>query len=154
ISAGVILVLSSALSKEKLEGAETARGESAEVITFLPDPKVNTDDRGIGAGTKARIGFGKARGEGSGPQPKKPRGGGGGGQDDPLPTQVGKPPQSSAIAAPIPKFPPVQKQALPVAGIDLDPALWRNLPAAQYGDPRSKSTAPSNGPGDGEGMGT
>jgi TonB family protein len=71
-----------------------------------------------------------------------------------LPAQVGKPPQPSPIPAPIPKFPPVQTQALPVAGLELDPALWKNLPAAQYGDPRSKSAAPSNGPGEGNGMGT
>jgi protein TonB len=41
-----------------------------------------------------------------------------------------------------------------VAGIDIDPALWKNLPMAVYGDPRSKSSAPSGGPGDNGGMGT
>jgi protein TonB len=44
-------------------------------------------------------------------------------------------------------------QALPVAGIDLDPALWRKLDYSSYGDPRSKETTPSNGPGDGGGVG-
>jgi protein TonB len=43
---------------------------------------------------------------------------------------------------------------LPVAGIDIDPALWKNLPMAVYGDPRSKSSTPSGGPGDNGGMGT
>jgi protein TonB len=45
-------------------------------------------------------------------------------------------------------------QALPVAGIDLDPALWRKLDYSSYGDPRSKSTVASNGSGDGGGVGT
>ena len=40
-----------------------------------------------------------------------------------------------------------------MAGLDIDPALWRNLNYASYGDPRSKSTTPSNGPGDGGGIG-
>jgi TonB family protein len=43
---------------------------------------------------------------------------------------------------------------LPAAGVDIDPALWKNLPLAVYGDPRSKSSAPSNGPGTDGGMGT
>jgi protein TonB len=41
-----------------------------------------------------------------------------------------------------------------MAGIDIDPALWKNLPLAIYGDPRSKSSSPSNGSGDEGGMGT
>src|ERR1700682_1303953 len=44
-------------------------------------------------------------------------------------------------------------QALPAAGIDIDAALWRNLSSTSYGDPRSKSTTPSNGPGVGGGVG-
>src|SRR3989442_7809664 len=50
--------------------------------------------------------------------------------------------------------PSLPNAALPVAGVDLDPALWRNLPFAAYGDPRSKSTVVSKGPGDGGGVGT
>ena len=45
-------------------------------------------------------------------------------------------------------------QALPSAGIDIDPALWRKLSFSSYGDPRSKSNTPSNGPGNGGGVGT
>jgi len=41
-----------------------------------------------------------------------------------------------------------------VAGIDIDPALWKSLPLSVYGDPRSKSAMLSNGPGEGGGMGT
>jgi protein TonB len=125
------------------------------MIQLPSDSKVNPEDPGIGAGSKAgRVGFASEQGEGSGPRPIKSTGGGTGGQRDPLPAQVGKPPQPSEIPAPIPKFPPVQKQTLPVAGIDIDSALWKNLPAAVYGDPRSTSATPSGGPGDNGGMGT
>jgi TonB family protein len=59
------------------------------------------------------------------------------------------------IPAPIPttyaRLPP---QALPAAGIDIDPVLWKDLPFPNYGDPRSKSTVASNGPGNGGGVGT
>jgi len=52
------------------------------------------------------------------------------------------------------EVPPAHQQTLPIAGIDLDPALWKNLSRANYGDPRSNSSSPSNGPGNGGGMGT
>ena len=32
--------------------------------------------------------------------------------------------------------------------------LWKDLPYPNYGDPRSKSTVASNGPGEGGGLGT
>lgn len=80
-------------------------------------------------------------------------GGGGGGNHDPLPQQTGKLPPPSPIPAPIPLTPRVIPPALPVAGVDLDPALWKDLKAPVYGDPRSTSTIPSKGPGEGEGIG-
>jgi TonB family protein len=43
---------------------------------------------------------------------------------------------------------------LPVAGIDIDPALWKDMKAPVFGDPRSNSTASSKGPGEGGGIGT
>jgi protein TonB len=43
---------------------------------------------------------------------------------------------------------------LPEAGINIDPVLWKDLPYPNYGDPRAKSTTPSNGPGQGGGVGT
>jgi len=95
---------------------------------------------GLGAGEKSRVGFEK---------------GGGGGDHAQLPPSRGRLPQPSVIPAPIPttyaRLPP---QALPAAGIDIDPVLWKDLPFPTYGDPRSKSTMPSNGPGDGGGVGT
>ena len=99
------------------------------------------------------MGFDRGKGEGSQPKPKRARGGGSGGLQDELAAQQGRLPQPSEIPAPIPKLPPARKQVLPVAGIDIDPALWKNLPFPVYGDPRSNSTTPSNGPGDGGGMG-
>ena len=41
-----------------------------------------------------------------------------------------------------------------MAGIDIDPALWKDLKAPVYGDPRSNSDVPSKGPGEGGGIGT
>ena len=128
--------------------------ETRLIAIFLPTPIALKEDQGVGAGDKGRVGLAVGKGEGSGLRPRRSTGGGGGGLHDPLPPQIGKPPQVSVIPAPIPKLPPVQKAALPVAGIDIDPALWKNLPLAVHGDPRSKSSVPSNGPGDGGGMGT
>jgi TonB family protein len=113
------------------------------------------NDAGVGAGEKGRVGFESGRGEGSRPVPAKARGGGGGGTHNQSAPSQGRLPQTSEIPAPISttlaRLPP---QALPVAGIDIDPALWKNLSFTSYGDPRSKSTTPSNGPGDGGGVGT
>jgi TonB family protein len=84
----------------------------------------------------------------------KSTGGGGGGDHSKDPAQVGAVPPPSEIPAPIPKFPPVQKASLPAAGIEIDPALWQAMPMPVYGVPTSRSSVPSNGPGDGGGMGT
>jgi TonB family protein len=154
LSAAMILVLIDRLGSERAASAAGVPAESAQIVTFLPDTNINPEDPGIGAGKNGRVGLNNGKGEGSGPEPKKSTGGGGGGNHDRTPAQIGKPPQPSPIPAPIPQFPPVQKQALPVAGTDIDPMLWKNLPLANYGDPRSKSTAPSNGPGENGGMGT
>ncbi|MGZ8844242.1 MAG: energy transducer TonB [Pyrinomonadaceae bacterium] len=43
---------------------------------------------------------------------------------------------------------------MPLAGINIDPVLWKDLPFRDYGDPRSKSTTASNGPGKDGGVGT
>jgi protein TonB len=112
-------------------------------------------DSEIGAGERGRVGFDHGNGEGSRPIPARAHGGGSGGMRDQLPSSQGRLPQPSVIPAPIPttlaRLPP---QALPAAGLDIDPALWRNLAFTSYGDPRSKFTVASNGPGDGNGVGT
>jgi len=99
------------------------------------------------------VGFNHDRGEGSAAEAQQSSGGGGGGNHNPLPAPQGRLPPPSPIPAPIPQFPPAQKQALAVAGSDIDPALWRNLPIAGFGDPRAKATAVANGPGGEGGMG-
>jgi TonB family protein len=133
--------------------ADLNQVQLVQVLEFTPEPKVNPHDRGVGTGSHGRVGFANSNGEGSAPEPRKSTGGGSGGLHNPIPAQQGRPPQPSPIPAPIPQFPPVHKPTLPVAGIDIDPALWANLPLSAYGDPRSSSTSPSNGPGDGGGMG-
>lgn len=102
----------------------------------------------------AGIGFQQGNGGGSGATPKRPQGGGSGGNHTPIPQQTGKIPIPSLIRAAIPITPPVHPPSLPAAGIDLDPALWKDLKAPVYGDPRSTSAIPSKGPGEGEGIGS
>jgi len=111
-------------------------------------------ETGIGANDNGRVGFNKGHGEGSGPTPARAQGGGGGGDHSLLPAPVGRLPQVSEIPAPIPTtYARALPQALPDAGIKLDPVLWKDLPYPNYGDPRSKSTTPANGPGEGRGLG-
>jgi TonB family protein len=157
LTAAMLVMVSGGFSNQSYIAAKqraTETAELAKIVEFTPDSNVNPHDRGVGAGSQGRVGLANGKGEGSAPELRKSSGGGGGGQHDPLPAQQGRVPPPSPIPAPVPKFPPVEKQALPVAGIDIDPALWANLPMPLYGDPRSKSTSPSNGPGDGGGMGT
>jgi len=70
---------------------------------------------------------------------------------DQVPHSQGRLPQPSVIPAPISttyaRLPPPSS-----AGLDIDPALWKDLKFTSYGDPRSKSTTPSNGLGDGGGV--
>ncbi|HKG80307.1 MAG TPA: energy transducer TonB [Pyrinomonadaceae bacterium] len=125
-------------------------------IVFLEQskPPDSTSESRIGKDGAGRVGFQKNKGEGSGPSPKLAQGGGGGGSHNPTPPQAGKLPPPSSILAAIPTSPPLNPPALPVAGIDIDPALWKDLKAPVYGDSRSKSDIPSKGPGEGEGIGT
>jgi TonB family protein len=104
-------------------------------------------------------GFNKGSGGGSKPKQERPGGGGGGGRQEQTPASAGKLPQASLtvpqILPPDPKPPVVRNPALPVAAsVVADPLLVppdaRVLP---YGDPKSKSTTPSSGPGTGNGIG-
>jgi TonB family protein len=124
-------------------------------IANQPAPKPETKlDSSIGKDGKGRVGFQSGKGEGSGPTPQLARGGGGGGAGEPDPPQAGKLPPPSSILAAIPKAPPINPPSLPEAGIDIDPALWKDLKAPVYGDPRSDSNVPSKGPGEDEGIGS
>ncbi len=120
----------------------------------LGDEAKHNDDPGVGAGDKGRVGLGIGKGEGSNPTPARSKGGGGGGDHSRTPASQGRVPVSSIIPAPISTTMARLPQALPDAGIDIDAALWRNLSFRSYGDPRSKSTTASNGPGEGGGVGT
>lgn len=108
----------------------------------------------IGRFGTGRVGFNSGGGEGSGPTPKRSSGGGGGGDNDPLPSQTGKLPPPSDVFAAIPTRAPEYPQALPVAGINIDPALWQDLKAPVFGDPRSSLPLESKGPGEGNGIGS
>jgi TonB family protein len=133
------------------------RSELVEVVTFdfgktseLP----SKHDASIGIDGKGRVGFLKDKSEGSGAVKQRSGGGGSGGNHEQAPPQVGKLPPPSPVLASIPKTPPLNPPSLPAAGIDIDPALWKDLKAPVYGDPRSTSEVPSKGPGEGEGIGT
>jgi TonB family protein len=140
------------------KAAALAQAEQDLAVTQLIDvtdipPEETKPDKGIGTGDKGRVGFNKGKGEGSKPIPAKAGGGGGGGQQDTLPTQVGRIPPPSEIPAKIPTTPPLRPPLLPTAGINIDPALYRNLPYDRFGDPRSQSQATSAGSGTGNGLG-
>ena len=105
-------------------------------------------------------GFNKGTGGGSKPKQEKPGGGGGGGRQEDKPASFGKLPPASLeipqVRAPDPRPPTIKNPALPVpATVVADPLLVppdpRNLP---YGDPKSKSTETSSGPGSGNGIGS
>jgi TonB family protein len=139
------------------EGAPIDQDEPSLTVELdLRNEEKPSPDSGVGAdGKDGRVGFERGRGEGSRPVPAKARGGGGGGDHSQIAASQGRPPQPSEIPAPISttlaRLPP---QVLPLAGIDIDPELWKKLSYSSYGDPRSKATTPSNGPGSGGGVGT
>jgi TonB family protein len=91
------------------------------------------------------------------PATVQPHGGGGGGTRDPLPASFGKPPKFS----PMPFVPPAAVVPNLQAKLTMDPALLGppdlkvpTVDVAVYGDPLSKFTIASNGPGTGGGIGT
>jgi TonB family protein len=132
--------------RRELEVRSAANQELLEVAVI----DLSLHNPGIGNG---RVGFRSGAGEGSKPQPARAHGGGGSGHGNLLAPPIGKIPQPSEFRAPIaarPKLNPV----LPVAGVDIDVALWRDLPARNFGDPRSTLNTPSNGPGDGGAIGS
>lgn len=144
--AAVAMVVLVRTAPSRSANHSSATDETVTDMVFL-DLKPAADGPG-------RVGFQTGTGEGSGPTPKRAQGGGSGGDRNPIPPQTGKLPPPSPILAAIPIARPINPPALPVAGIDIDPALWRDIKAPVYGDPRSKSETPSKGPGDGEGIGT
>jgi TonB family protein len=140
---------------KQCSGQEMARvREDLEFQGFVTEvPKAQpTPDKGA-AGTA------KGNGGGSKPQQDKPHGGGGGGRQETKPASPGKLPQASLdipqVLAPDPHPPTIKNPHLPTpATIVADPVLFptdtRNI---AYGDPKSKSTETSSGPGTGGGIG-
>jgi TonB family protein len=121
-------------------------------LTFQKQTEQKSDS-GVGDGDKGKVGFANGKGQGSNPRPARAQGGGGGGGDNPLAASQGRPPIPSVIPAPIPTTYARLPRSLPAAGLDIDPVLWKERDLPNYGDPRSKSTTPSNGPGTEGGIG-
>ncbi|HEV7395077.1 MAG TPA: energy transducer TonB [Pyrinomonadaceae bacterium] len=138
--------------RKTTEAAEVAQNqEEVDQIIDIPQEQPTPDP-----GT---AGFNKGSGGGSKPKQEKAGGGGGGGRQEATPASAGKLPQASLevpqILPPDPKPPVVKNPSLPVAAtVNADPMLVppdaRVLP---YGDPKSRSTTPSSGPGTGNGIG-
>jgi TonB family protein len=133
---------------------KTESDEMTRLVAFdFQNQPTPTSDKGVGTGDKGRVGFESGKGEGSRPVPARAQGGGGGGTHNQAAPSQGRLPQPSVIPAPISttyaRLPPPS-----AAGLDIDLALWKDLKFTSYGDPRSKSTTPSNGPGDDGGVGT
>lgn len=152
VSVSIMLLDNRGLNRATHDGGNDLAPTVMVDLRTAPNPDSQS---GVGAGENGRVGFGNGRGEGSAPKLARSQGGGGGGDLSQLPPSQGRVPQPSVIPAPISttyaRLPP---QALPAAGVDIDPVLWKDLPFPNYGDPRSKSTVASNGPGDGGGVGT
>jgi TonB family protein len=126
--------------------------ELTQMITDIPNEQPTPDE-----GT---AGMAKGNGGGSKPKQEKAGGGGGGGRQEKTDASNGKLPQADLripqVVAPDPHPPVIKNPALPMpATLDADPVLFppdtRNL---NYGDPKSRSTTPSSGPGSGNGIGS
>jgi TonB family protein len=147
---GVIVFLDRQHAKAAAQ-AEEDQVELTQMITDIPADQPTPDE-----GT---AGLAKGTGGGSKKEQIKAGGGGGGGREEQTPASFGKVPQASLttpqVVAPDPHPPVIKNPALPMpATLDADPVLFppdtRNL---QYGDPKSKSTTASSGPGTGGGIG-
>jgi TonB family protein len=156
VTTAIMLVLSVSLALllsgrgRVLDRTLDRRSDELVEILSLAVP-TQPEGAGMGVGSNGRVGLSKGKGEGSEAVPKPAHGGGGGGERSKHEASQGGVPPPSEIAARI--SPPLPNAALPVAGVDLDPALWSKLPLVAFGDPRSKSLTPSNGPGEGGGVG-
>lgn len=136
-AAGILAFSSTSSSASIAQQSDPNSTELVQIVELLPAPNTHSLDPGVGAGSRGRVGLNHGNGEGSAPQPKKSTGGGGGGNHDLLPQQQGRVPVPSSMPAPIPRAPVVKNQTLPLAGIDIDPLMWKNLTMAVYGDPIS-----------------
>lgn len=140
---------------QQAKAAEAANEENldlTQMLTDIPNEQPTPDE-----GT---AGMAKGNGGGSKPKQEKAGGGGGGGREEQTPASFGKLPQADLripqVVAPDPHPPVIKNPALPMpATLDADPALFPpDTRQLNYGDPKSKSTTPSSGPGTGNGIGT
>ena len=137
------------------KNAELAKDDDLELTQMISDipNEQPTPDEG-------NAGMAKGSGGGSKAEKIKPGGGGGGGREQQAPASFGKLPQASLnipqVVAPNPNPPPIKNPALPMpATLDADPVLFPpDTRQLNYGDPKSKSTVTSSGPGTGGGIGT
>jgi TonB family protein len=139
---------------QQARAAELAKEDDLELtqmITDIPNAQPTPDE-----GT---AGMAKGNGGGSKPKQEKAGGGGGGGREEQAPASFGKLPQVDLripqVVAPDPHPPVIKNPALPMpATLDADPALFPpDTRQLNYGDPKSKSTTASSGPGTGNGIG-
>ncbi len=139
--------------QNRIERAEQTKDQDI-VQNFIDIPNEQpTPDEGT-------AGLNKGKGGGSKPKQEKPGGGGGGGREEQKPASFGKTPQASLtvpqVVAPDPHPPTIKNPVLPMAAtVVADPMLVPpDARVMAYGDPKSKSTDPSSGPGTGNGIGT
>ena len=154
ITAGVLVALLLSLQDKHVAALDAVREdlEFQGIVTDIPEEQKKPDE-----GT---AGTAKGKGGGSKPKQNKPGGGGGGGRQEEKPASFGKLPPASLevpqVRAPDPRPPTIKNPSLPVpASIVADPTLFPpdNRQIA-YGDPKSRSTETSSGPGSGNGIGT
>jgi TonB family protein len=153
LAISLLVVLSLTISvalidKAQLQNQTTRAGQEELQLIATLSPAGN----GVGEGSVGKVGFKRGTGEGSDPQKKSARGGGGGGAEEATPAKNGDLPLPSVIPAPL-SLPPRKNPALPVAGIDLDVALWNATLLKTPGDPSSTFINTSNGPGTRGGIG-
>ena len=140
---------------QQARAAELAKEEELELTQMISDipNEQPTPDEGT-------AGMNKGNGGGSKPKQEKAGGGGGGGREEQAPASFGKLPQADLripqVVAPDPHPPVIKNPALPMpATLDADPVLFPpDTRQLNYGDPKSKSTTASSGPGTGNGIGS
>ena len=140
---------------QKAKAAAKANDEDVELTQMISDipNEQPTPDEGT-------AGMAKGNGGGSKPKQEKAGGGGGGGREEKDPASFGKLPQADLripqVVAPDPHPPVIKNPSLPMpATLDADPVLFPpDTRQLAYGDPKSKSTTPSSGPGTGNGIGS
>jgi TonB family protein len=154
MTAGILGVLLFRLQDKHIASLDAVREdlEFQGIVTDIPEEQKKPDE--------GPAGNAKGKGGGSKPKQDKPGGGGGGGRQEEKPASFGKLPPASLdipqVRAPDPRPPTIKNPNLPVpASIVADPTLFPpdNRQIA-YGDPKSKSTETSSGPGSGNGIGT